>query len=131
MPRARMATPFHVFCPHHTASYPARRNASTGKSASVDFSSCRQTTSGRAARSQASRFDRRLLTLLMLKVAIFIATGWESALREARGKRPPGYGGGATAKNKTAASELGCFTAWIERSEIRATCSRQQSSPQK
>ena len=39
---------------------------------SAAFSSCRQTTSGLAMRSQSSRLARRLLTLLMLKVAIFI-----------------------------------------------------------
>ena len=45
---------------------------SFGKASSVAFSSCRQTTSGFAVRSQASRLARRLLMLLMLKVAIFI-----------------------------------------------------------
>ncbi|ESY65459.1 hypothetical protein X742_22430 [Mesorhizobium sp. LNHC232B00] len=37
------------------------------------LSSCRQTTSGLAAASHASRFSSRLLMLLMLKVAIFIS----------------------------------------------------------
>ena len=43
-----------------------------GKAASVDLSSWRDTTSGVAARSQASRLGSRLLMLLMLKVAIFM-----------------------------------------------------------
>src|ERR1700716_3630976 len=55
-----------------------------GKSASVDFSSCRHTTSGDAARSHASRLARRLLTLLMLKVAIFMPQGWGASCRDAR-----------------------------------------------
>src|SRR5436305_9077265 len=46
-----------------------------GKSASVDFSSCRQTTSGLEERSQRSRFGKRRLMLLMLKVAIFKKSG--------------------------------------------------------
>jgi hypothetical protein len=71
MPRARIATPFQVFSPRQTASYPARRIAAIGNAASADLSSCRQTASGEAARSQASRLASRLLTLLMLKVAIF------------------------------------------------------------
>jgi hypothetical protein len=36
------------------------------------LSSCRQTTSGSAVRNQSRRLARRLFTLLMLKVAIFI-----------------------------------------------------------
>ena len=44
----------------------------TGKSASVDFNSCRQTTSGFAARNQRNRFGSRRLILLMLNVAIFM-----------------------------------------------------------
>jgi hypothetical protein len=59
-----MATPFQE----------RARNASTGKSLSVDFSSCRQTTSGLDARSQSSKFGNRLLMLFMLKVAIFTTT---------------------------------------------------------
>ena len=52
----------------------SRRRASRlrGSCASVAFSSCRQTTSGAAARSHSSRFGSRRTTLLMLKVAIFI-----------------------------------------------------------
>ena len=64
-----MATPFHVFCPRHTAPYPASRMAEIGKSASVDLSSCRHTTSGEASANQASRFESLRLTLLILKVA--------------------------------------------------------------
>lgn len=47
-------------------------SAVAGKALSVAFSSCRHTTSGLAAFSQCRRFGRRLLMLLMLKVAIFI-----------------------------------------------------------
>src|SRR6476469_3016788 len=71
MPRARIATPFHDFCPRHTELYPARASFSAGNSASVPLSSCRQTASGVAARSQASRFARRLLMLLMLNGVIY------------------------------------------------------------
>src|SRR5215472_3218180 len=46
--------------------------ARKGNSLSAAFNSCRQTTSGFAARSQRSRLGSRRLTLLMLKVAIFI-----------------------------------------------------------
>src|SRR5687768_817974 len=46
--------------------------APTGNSASVHFSSCRPTTSGAAASSQASRLGSRRRTLLTLKVAIFM-----------------------------------------------------------
>ena len=38
----------------------------------MHLSSCRQTTSGLAALSHCSRFGRRRLMLLMLKVAIFM-----------------------------------------------------------
>src|ERR1700687_6123183 len=46
--------------------------AETGKSSSVDLSSCKATMWGFAARSHRSRFGRRRLILLMLKVAIFM-----------------------------------------------------------
>src|SRR5512140_2861957 len=71
-PRARMATPFHDFWPRQTAPYPACSMAARGNSESVALSSCRQTTSGSAVRSQSRRLASRLFTLLMLKVAIFI-----------------------------------------------------------
>src|SRR5262249_14065580 len=71
-PRARIATPFHDFCPTHTAPYPAFSSAAFENSASAALSSCSATTSGLALRSQASRLPRRLLMLLMLKVAIFM-----------------------------------------------------------
>src|SRR3954469_24219704 len=67
-----MATPFHVFCPRQIAPYPAFSIAALGNSRSAAFNSCRHTTSGFAVLSQRSRFGRRLLMLLMLKVAIFI-----------------------------------------------------------
>src|SRR4051812_39882284 len=44
----------------------------SGNSASLHFNSCRQTTSGFATFSHASRLGRRRLMLLMLKVAIFM-----------------------------------------------------------
>ena len=47
---------------------PGRIDVGLGR---VALSSCRQTTSGRACASHASRFASRRLTLLMLKVAIF------------------------------------------------------------
>src|ERR1700730_14030446 len=47
--------------------------AERGKSSSADFNSCKETTSGFAARSHRSRFGRRRLILLMLNVAIFMA----------------------------------------------------------
>jgi hypothetical protein len=56
---------------------------------SVALSSCRQTMSGSAAPSQSSRFGRRRLMLLMLKVAIFMRRlvaaipGWKALHREA------------------------------------------------
>src|SRR3984893_5828954 len=46
--------------------------AERGKSSSAGFNSCKETTSGFAARSHRSRFGRRRLMLLMLKVAIFM-----------------------------------------------------------
>src|SRR5580704_2358676 len=46
--------------------------AECGNSSSVDFNSCKATTSGFAVRSHLSRFGSRRLTLLMLKVAIFM-----------------------------------------------------------
>ena len=65
-PRARMATPFHDF------SLPDRAVARLRDSRPREFtiaalSSCRQATSGFAARSHARRLARRLLMLLILK----------------------------------------------------------------
>ena len=68
--RARMATPFQLRWPCHTAPYPAASMSAVGKSPSSHFSSCRHTTSGRSSSNQFSRLASRLLTLLMLKVAI-------------------------------------------------------------
>src|SRR4051812_45700434 len=55
--------------------------AAAGNSASADFSSCNATTSGLAERSQRNRLGSRRLTLLMLKVAIFMPdnklSGWD------------------------------------------------------
>jgi hypothetical protein len=48
------------------------REAATGNSASVAFSSCKQTTSGLVSRIQSNKLGSRFLTLLMLNVAIFI-----------------------------------------------------------
>ena len=45
--------------------------AASGKAACSAFNSCRQATSGLASSSHTKRFASRLLTLLMLKVAIF------------------------------------------------------------
>ena len=61
--------------------------AASGKAPASAFSSCRQTTSGSAASSHASRFASRLLILLMLKVAIFTR-----ALPHPRSRRAPGSG---------------------------------------
>jgi hypothetical protein len=52
-------------------SQPARLSGSAGNVSSVHLSSCRQAMSGLAAFSQCSRLGRRLLRLLMLKVATF------------------------------------------------------------
>jgi hypothetical protein len=46
--------------------------AERGKARSSAFSSCGQTTSGCAVANQSRRLAKRLLTLLMLKVAIRI-----------------------------------------------------------
>src|ERR1022692_616848 len=66
-----MATPFQERSPRHTASYPRARRESTGNVSCAAFSSWRQTTSGATWSSQANGFSRRLLMLLILKVAIF------------------------------------------------------------
>ena len=61
--------------------------APCGKSESAAFSSCRQTTSGRAAFSQIRRLASRLLMLLMLNVAIFMGQETSRPLL-ARGEQP-------------------------------------------
>ena len=50
---------------------PQSRPAVAGNASCSALSSCRQTTSGSARASQASRLSSRLLMLLMLNVAIF------------------------------------------------------------
>src|SRR5215472_2048227 len=64
-----MATPFQERSPCQTASYPRDRRAFTGKASCSALSSWRLTTSGAAFVNQARRLSRRLLILLMLKVA--------------------------------------------------------------
>jgi hypothetical protein len=64
------AVPALLAFPHCLEARPPDRGGR--KSASVVFSSCRQTTSGFAWRSHSSRFGSRFRMLLMLKLVIFM-----------------------------------------------------------
>src|SRR5260221_4073958 len=73
--RARIATPFQDRSPSQTPRYPRSRRALAGNARCSTLSSWRQTTSGCSLSSHVVRLYRRLLMLLILKVAIFNGPG--------------------------------------------------------
>ena len=77
--------------------------AAIGKARSSAFSSCRQTTSGCATVSQSIKLARRLLTLLMLKVAI--RTRQAAARRMDKTSAISGACDGSTRRSASASSK--------------------------